>query len=67
MSDATLVKERRPGGAAPLCPCGSGLRAARCCAMDPAALAPAEATRHLVPLVERAIQAHRTGAIDTAF
>ena len=34
--------------------------------MDAAALAPAEATRHLVPLVERAIQAHRTGAIDTA-
>jgi tetratricopeptide (TPR) repeat protein len=34
--------------------------------MDAAALAPAEATRHLVPLVERAIQAHRTGAVDTA-
>src|SRR5580704_13035013 len=66
MSDAAVVTERRPGPPANLCPCGSGLRPARCCSMDAASLAPAEATRHLVPLVERAIQAHRTGAIDTA-
>lgn len=49
---------------AALCECGSGLRAARCCALDPASVPPAESTRHLVPLVERAIQAHRSG--DTA-
>ncbi|MBS0640451.1 MAG: sulfotransferase [Proteobacteria bacterium] len=48
------------------CPCGSGLRAARCCALNVAALPPAESTRHLVPLVERAIQAHRQGASDVA-
>lgn len=52
--------------AAPLCQCGSGLRAARCCALDPATIPPADATRHLIPLVERAIQAHRTGATETA-
>ena len=52
--------------AANLCQCGSGLRPARCCALDIASVPPAEATRHLVPLVERAIQAHRTGATETA-
>jgi tetratricopeptide (TPR) repeat protein len=30
------------------------------------ALSPPESTRHLVPLVERAVQAHRHGATDTA-
>src|ERR1700761_274186 len=49
-----------------MCPCGSGLRAARCCGMNPAAMPPAESSRHLVPLVERAITAHRQGAIETA-
>lgn len=49
-----------------LCPCGSGLRAIRCCSLQLGALPPADATRHLVPLVERAIQAHRQGADDTA-
>lgn len=34
--------------------------------MNPAATPPADSTRHLVPLVERAIQAHRQGAIETA-
>jgi tetratricopeptide (TPR) repeat protein len=48
------------------CPCGSGLRVARCCGMVLAALPPPESTRHLVPLVERAAQAHRQGAIDIA-
>jgi tetratricopeptide (TPR) repeat protein len=49
-----------------LCDCGSGLRAVRCCGMQLGALPPAGATRHLVPLVERAMQAHRQGALDTA-
>jgi tetratricopeptide (TPR) repeat protein len=49
-----------------LCDCGSGLRAVRCCALQTGALPPAAATRHLVPLVERAMQAHRQGAIETA-
>ncbi len=52
---------------APLsCPCGSGLRSARCCSLDASSLPPPESTRHLVPLVERAVQAHRQGANDTA-
>ncbi len=49
-----------------LCPCGSGLRTVRCCGLNPAALPPADSTRHLVPLIERAMQAHRQGANDTA-
>ena len=49
-----------------LCPCGSGLRTVRCCGLNPAALPPSDSTRHLVPLVERAVQAHRQGAIETA-
>jgi tetratricopeptide (TPR) repeat protein len=65
MSEAIRVNERQAAGAAP-CPCGSGLRAARCCGMEGMVPAPPEAMRHLVPLVERAIQAHRTGATDTA-
>ncbi len=49
-----------------LCPCGSGLRTVRCCGLNPAALPPSDSTRHLVPLVERAVQAHRQGAIEAA-
>jgi tetratricopeptide (TPR) repeat protein len=49
-----------------ICECGSGLRAIRCCSMQVGALSPPEAIRHLVPLVERAIQAHRQGADETA-
>ncbi len=49
-----------------LCPCGSGLRAVRCCNLQLHSVPPPEATRHLVPLVERAIQAHRQGANETA-
>ena len=52
--------------AATLCQCGSGLRPAHCCALDPASIPSAESTRHLVPLVERAIQAHRNGDLATA-
>ena len=42
-----------------LCECGSGLRAVRCCNLQLGSLPPAGATRHLVPLVERALQAHQ--------
>jgi tetratricopeptide (TPR) repeat protein len=49
-----------------LCPCGSGLRPARCCALQAGSIPPAEATRHLVPLVERAIQAYQQGAKEVA-
>ena len=48
------------------CPCGSGLRASRCCALQLGAIPPADAVRHLVPLVERAVQAYQQGAKDTA-
>ena len=49
-----------------MCPCGSGLRALHCCSLNIATLPPPEATRHLMPLVERALQAHRQGATETA-
>jgi tetratricopeptide (TPR) repeat protein len=49
-----------------LCPCGSGLRPARCCALQVGSIPPAEAIRHLVPLVERAIQAYQQGSKDVA-
>src|ERR1700680_1052431 len=49
-----------------LCPCGSGLRPERCCALQAGSIPPAEATRHLVPLVERAIQAYQQGAKNVA-
>ncbi len=49
-----------------LCACGSQLRRLRCCEMNLAAQASGEAGRHLLPLVERAVQAHRHGAIETA-
>jgi tetratricopeptide (TPR) repeat protein len=49
-----------------LCPCGSGLRPERCCALQQSAISPAEATRHLIPLVERALQAYQQGAKDVA-
>ena len=51
---------------AKLCDCGSGLRAVRCCALEPSSVPPADSTRHLIPLVERAIQAHRAGDFATA-
>jgi tetratricopeptide (TPR) repeat protein len=37
------------------CACGSGLRPARCCRLDYASLPPPEASRQLLPLVDRAI------------
>jgi tetratricopeptide (TPR) repeat protein len=49
-----------------LCACGSGLRAIRCCGLQADATPPLDATRHLMPLVERAMAAHRQGAAETA-
>jgi Flp pilus assembly protein TadD len=49
-----------------LCPCGSGLRPLRCCSLDPAAFGPAGASRHLLPLVDRAIEIHAKGAFAEA-
>ncbi len=49
-----------------LCACGSGLRPERCCALQPSAIPPAEAVRHLAPLVERASLAYRQGSRDVA-
>jgi len=40
-----------------LCACGSGLRAARCCRYDFSNLPPPGATKHLLPVVERATRA----------
>ena len=48
------------------CPCGSGLRALRCCAMEPGALATGDVARHLAPLIERAVQTEREGAKEVA-
>ncbi|MBV9861668.1 MAG: sulfotransferase [Alphaproteobacteria bacterium] len=44
------------------CPCGSGLRAARCCALDAAALPRTQAERTLAPVIERAVALHQEGA-----
>ena len=49
-----------------LCACGSGLRAARCCSMDFTFVPPPDASRPIVPLVERASEAHRQGAAAEA-
>jgi tetratricopeptide (TPR) repeat protein len=49
-----------------MCPCGSGLRSARCCAVDQASMPLPASARHLVPLIERAVVAYRQGAIETA-
>jgi tetratricopeptide (TPR) repeat protein len=49
------------------CPCGSGLSRARCCELNLASLgASAEASQHLRPVIERAVQAHRHGGRETA-
>jgi tetratricopeptide (TPR) repeat protein len=40
-----------------LCACGSGLTQRRCCGLDMAALPPPAAVQHLVPLIDRALQA----------
>jgi tetratricopeptide (TPR) repeat protein len=48
------------------CPCGSGLSRARCCELNLATLGAPEANRHLVPLEEQALEAHRSGNIESA-
>ena len=53
-------------GQARLCQCGSGLSPTRCCQLNLATLGAPEANRHLVPLEERAVQARRNGAAETA-
>jgi len=49
-----------------ICACGSGLRAARCCQMDFSMVPPAEANRPLLPVIERAAELHRQGAVEAA-
>ena len=48
------------------CPCGSGLRPVRCCGLDLSTVASPEASRHLLPLVDRAIELHGKGAFAEA-
>jgi tetratricopeptide (TPR) repeat protein len=48
------------------CPCGSGLRRVRCCAVDLATLSPAEATNALVPLLKQAEEALQAGNVTAA-
>lgn len=50
----------------PSCACGSGLREARCCGLDHAAIRPADSSRHLAPLVEQAVTALRLGDTEAA-
>lgn len=49
-----------------LCACGSGLRQIRCCAVEPAVLAAAEAGGPLQTQVEHAVEAQKRGARETA-
>ncbi len=53
-------------GASNLCVCGSGLTRTRCCELNLAGLGAREASRHLAPLEERAVEAQRTGASEEA-
>jgi tetratricopeptide (TPR) repeat protein len=50
----------------PQCPCGSGLRPARCCQLDLASVSPLGAAQPLLPLVEQAGQEHAQGRIAEA-
>ena len=49
-----------------MCACGSGLRVARCCGADLSTATTGEATRHLLPLVDRAIALHANGELAEA-
>ncbi|OYV32820.1 MAG: pilus assembly protein [Acidocella sp. 20-61-6] len=49
-----------------LCPCGSGLRRIRCCALDFATLSPAEATQALNPLLAEAETRAKAGELEQA-
>ena len=60
-------RRRKPMiGAGVGCPCGSGLRAARCCQMEAAALPLLGAARPLIPVIERAAALLQQNAIDEA-
>jgi tetratricopeptide (TPR) repeat protein len=48
------------------CPCGSGLRRLRCCALDYAGLSPQEATNALAPMLAQAEAALNAGDIAAA-
>jgi tetratricopeptide (TPR) repeat protein len=48
------------------CDCGSGLRPARCCALDISTSPPASAALTLASLVEQACTAHQHGDVPTA-
>src|SRR5437763_9689791 len=48
------------------CPCGSGLRLMRCCQMDFSVVPPAEASRPLMPVAQRAAELHANGAVEEA-
>jgi tetratricopeptide (TPR) repeat protein len=49
-----------------LCDCGSGLSRSRCCQCDFSHGVTPEAIRHLLPLEEKALAAHRSGAAEEA-
>ena len=49
-----------------LCECGSGLTRARCCQFNTAVRVAPQAIRHLLPLEEQALTAHRAGANEDA-
>jgi tetratricopeptide (TPR) repeat protein len=53
-------------GARPACACGSGLRPARCCALEAAALPAAGADEPLQAIIESARELHRAGAVAEA-
>jgi tetratricopeptide (TPR) repeat protein len=48
------------------CPCGSGLRRVRCCALDFSALSPNEVSDVLAPMLGKAEAAFRAGDVDEA-
>jgi tetratricopeptide (TPR) repeat protein len=48
------------------CPCGSGLRRIRCCALDFSTLSPPEATTAVLPLLAQAETAQKAGDIPLA-
>src|SRR5713226_2873093 len=49
-----------------LCPCGSGLRLARCCQMDFSLMPPAASSGPLTPTIQRAAERHAQGAVEDA-
>src|SRR5436190_1824393 len=53
-------------GAAPLCACGSGLRPARCCQVDPAWLSPPGSALPLAAVIGQAAEALRQNAVEEA-